>query len=210
VTDFKPLLLGRANSAGLPVSERLLAKLDQYYSLLVRWNQRVNLTGFNLVSPTPAAIDRLFLEPLAASRFLPLESESFIDIGSGGGSPAIPLALSRDGLRCVMVESRTRKSVFLVEVARALGIAAEVLTMRYEDVARNPLQSGRYDVVTMRAVRLDTTVLSALSNLLRPSGIMLIFRSERDDIATGLEELKPEVHPLPGQSNNRLLVLRKL
>jgi 16S rRNA G527 N7-methylase RsmG len=109
-----------------------------------------------------------------------------------------------------MVESRTRKSVFLVEVARALGIAAEVLTMRYEDVARNPMQSGRYDVVTMRAVRLDTTVLSALSNLLRPSGIMLIFRSERDDIATGLEELKPEVHPLPGQSNNRLLVLRKL
>jgi len=191
------------------VSERLLGKLSQYFALLVRWNQKVNLTGFDLSAPTAAAIDRLFLEPLAASRFVPRGSRAFLDIGSGGGSPAIPLALALDGIRCVMVESRARKSVFLVEAARTLQLDAQVLTTRYQNVARDPAHGGRYDALTVRAVRMDQSDISALSNVLTPGGLALLFRSEQDTADYELDELKQEgVHPLPGEGNSQLLVLR--
>jgi 16S rRNA (guanine527-N7)-methyltransferase len=210
-TDFRHLLLIRAEAASIRLSERLLDKLCQYFALLVQWNRKVNLTGFDLTAPTPAAVDRLFLEPIAASRLAPHGSRAFLDIGSGGGSPAIPLALALSDVRCVMVESRTRKSIFLVEAARTLQLNAQVLTTRYQDIARDTAHRGRYDALTVRAVRMDPSELSALSSVLTPAGVALLFRSGQDTApAYEADGLRAEgVHPLPGEGNSQLLVLRK-
>ena len=209
--EFRRLLLSRAETAQIALSELLLEKLDRYFELLVRWNQKVNLTGFDLSAPTPAAIDRMFLEPVAASRFVPANSRAFLDVGSGGGSPAIPLALALGGIRCVMVESRTRKSVFLVEAARTLQLDAQVLTMRYQDVARDPAHHGQYDAVSVRAVRMDQPELTALSNVLSPAGLALLFRNDKDSAAyVESDGMAVEgLHSLPGEGNSQLLVLRK-
>ena len=66
--------------------------------------------------------DRLLIEPLIASRYLPSTDCSVIDVGSGGGSPAIPLKLAMPGISLRMVESKTRKAAFLREAVRRLVV----------------------------------------------------------------------------------------
>ena len=70
---------------------------------------------------------------------MPAKASTAIDIGSGGGSPAIPLTLAAPRLHMRMVESKTRKAVFLREVIRTLGLGrAEVDTSRFEELLTRP------------------------------------------------------------------------
>src|SRR5688572_28163926 len=92
----------RAAMAGLTLDDPLRPALLAYYEVLRRWNAKVNLTA---LTDTDEAIDRLLLEPVAAARYLE-QGSRLIDLGSGGGSPAIPLALALRSPQLVMVESR--------------------------------------------------------------------------------------------------------
>ena len=84
----------RAARARLDVSGRLLDDLVSYVELLHRWNARMNLTG---LGAGDEGLDRLIVEPLAAARHVANPAPRIIDIGSGGGSPAIPLRLALGG-----------------------------------------------------------------------------------------------------------------
>jgi 16S rRNA (guanine527-N7)-methyltransferase len=174
--EFRARLLSRARRAHVLVDGRLVEDLETYYRLLVTWNARINLTGLELSELTAAAIDRLLIEPVAAARHAPARTARVMDIGSGGGSPAIPFALAIGAVRLRMVESKTRKSVFLRETVRALGMPdAEVLTTRWEDMVARPEYRGQEDLVTIRAVRVDPGTLSALETLVRPGGRLFLF-----------------------------------
>src|SRR5262245_38745059 len=69
-------------------------KFVRYCDLLNYWNRRINLTSLDLNPPSKEALDRLFIEPLLAVRHVGTPTH-WIDIGSGGGSPAIPMKISR-------------------------------------------------------------------------------------------------------------------
>jgi 16S rRNA (guanine527-N7)-methyltransferase len=127
--SFAEILKDRTSVAGLTVAEDLVEPLFAYYELLSFWNRKINLTAVNLEELTPEGVDRLFVEPLSASRFAEA-GINVIDIGSGGGSPAIPFSLAVHATSLTMIESRTRKSVFLQEAARATGLRTEVVTAR--------------------------------------------------------------------------------
>src|SRR5262245_21537530 len=100
----------RAAKANLFVSDLLADRLTAYFELLFRWNRKINLTSIeNLYE----ACDRLLLEPLVAARYFPASARGLIDIGSGGGSPAIPFKLAVPGIHLTMVEVKARKSAFL-------------------------------------------------------------------------------------------------
>lgn len=176
--EFQDRLARRATRAGIVIPIPLTTQLETYYRLLSTWNAKINLTGMNLAEPTPEALDRLLIEPVVAAKYAPADSSSQIDIGSGGGSPAIPFALAIPGLRLRMVESRTRKSIFLREAVRALELEAEVLTARFEAllVARPDLHD-KHDLLTIRAVRVESRVLIGLQAFVKPGGLILLFRS---------------------------------
>jgi 16S rRNA (guanine527-N7)-methyltransferase len=126
----------------------------------------------------PEALDRLLVEPLVAARHVSAEARRAIDVGSGGGSPAIPLMLALPELRVLMVESKTRKSVFLREAIRALGHArSDVVTARFEELLADPRLHEAHDVLTIRAVRVEPRVLMGLQAFVRARGELLLFRS---------------------------------
>src|SRR5690606_27032724 len=93
VRDFQRTLKRRAQKAGAALAPDVASRFETYFTLLARWNARINLTALNLESGD-AAIDRLLIEPLLASRHVKSSDAAIIDIGSGGGSPAIPLAIA--------------------------------------------------------------------------------------------------------------------
>jgi len=185
-------------------------RLETYYRLLATWNQKINLSGIDLSDPTPEALDRLLVEPLVAAKHAPQKPSRLIDIGSGGGSPAIPFTLAIPGLRLLMVESKTRKAVFLREAVRALEMEAEVLTSRFEALLTRPELHEAHDLLTIRAVRIEARVLMSLQAFIRPGGHIFLFRTSTSDTLNALTPLNwvttfPLVEPL----RSRLVVLQK-
>ena len=164
-------LRSRAAQERLALPDELAERLLAYFAILTRWNRKINLTS--LADPEQA-IDRLLLEPLAAARLLPHDSR-LVDLGSGGGSPAIPLALALRASEVLMIESRSRKASFLREAARAVQLDATVEASRFEDICRLTAYAGRFDVASVRAVRQDVATLRALGALLRIGGVAGLF-----------------------------------
>src|SRR5207302_1163702 len=112
----------RAARADLSIDGREIAALEAYFRLLARWNATINLTALPLAEPTNETFDRLFVEPLTAAPFVLDAGQVWFDLGSGGGSPALPLKIARPSLRLTMVESKSRKAAFLREATRQLGL----------------------------------------------------------------------------------------
>jgi 16S rRNA (guanine527-N7)-methyltransferase len=176
--EFQERLARRARRAGLTIRPELGAQLEIYYRLLSTWNKKINLTGLKVEDFAPEALDRLLVEPLvAASHVRPLV-RTVLDIGSGGGSPAIPMALALVGISLLMVEAKTRKSVFLKEALRALDLRrGDVVTSRFEELLAKPRLHEAHDLLTIRAVRIEARVLMSMQAFVRPNGEIFLFRT---------------------------------
>ena len=211
--EFQDRLIRRARRAGVSISAEVRAKLEIYYRLLAGWNEKINLTGLNLSEPNSDALDRLLIEPIVAARHASVAVRRAIDIGSGGGSPAIPLALAMPSIQLLMVESKTRKSVFLKEALRSLDLAhADVVTARFEELLSRPDLLEAHDLLTVRAVRIETRVLMTLQAFVRPGGQMFLFRGAVT--ADPAETVTPPLawhatYPLVEAARSRLVVLDK-
>ena len=163
----------RADLAGVTLTGALRTTLLTYHDLLFRWNSTINLTS---ISDPDEAIDRLLLEPVAAARHLPM-GRALMDLGSGGGSPGIPMALALGSPRLVLVESKGRKAAFLREAARAVGLTAVVEAARFEALAAEARYQAKFDILSVRAVRMDEGALSAAATFVVPRGAIALFVS---------------------------------
>ena len=209
--EFQDRLTRRARRAGVTLGSPLGTRLEAYFRLLATWNEKINLTGMDLSEPTPEALDRLLIEPLVAAKHAPQGTVRMVDIGSGGGSPASPFALAVPA-KLLMVESKTRKSVFLKEALRALEMTdAEVLTSRFETLLTRPELHEAHDLLTIRAVRVESRVLMSLQAFVKPGGHLFLFRSTSGDAP---ETITPPLSwvatfPLVEPLRSRLVVLQK-
>jgi len=140
--DFKSLLIKEFSPYGALNADQLNC-LEDHYELLLRWNQKVNLTRITSLTD---AVRYHYCESLYLAQSLPKRALRIIDIGSGGGFPGIPLAIYRPDCEVTLVESHQRKAVFLCEAVRNL-VNARVLPQRAENVG------GEYDWMVSRAVR---------------------------------------------------------
>jgi len=178
----KEWITERAEREGVQLSATALAELGIYIGLLTKWNRTVNLTALPLDPLSDEAMDRLLIEPLIAAREAGPSDGLLIDVGSGGGSPAVPLKVAAPWLRLVMVESRGRKSAFLREVVRELKWSdASVETTRLEELADRSADDFKADLVSLRAVRADSDLWAVVGRLLRPEGRVLWFGARGDD-----------------------------
>src|SRR5262245_58457120 len=159
--DFRDRLRRRASSANLAIEADLEARLEAFYRLLAKWNRKINLTAFQLSEDgDDASVDRLLIEPLVAIRHVPAKAQRWLDAGSGGGSPAIPMKLADPDLALHLVEPKTRKAAFLREAIRTLRLPnTEVETTRFELLLTKPELHESLDIVTIRAVRLDAATI---------------------------------------------------
>jgi 16S rRNA (guanine527-N7)-methyltransferase len=147
---------------------------EAYFRLLAQWNVKINLTALPLEPPTDDTFDRLFIEPLLAATFVPPDVATWFDLGSGGGSPAVPLKLVRPALALTLVESKTRKAAFLREVTRVLPLSrTEVANVRFEEFAAST--DHRADLITVRAVRPDSAFLKVAAQLMKVDARLLLF-----------------------------------
>ena len=204
-------LAERLSVVGLQLEPDLAKQIETYFQFLAAWNARMNLTSFSLDDPSDEAIDRLLVEPLLAAGHVPTGVHELIDIGSGGGSPAIPLAMAAN-LRPCLVESKLKKAVFLREVFRALDVRdARVEAQRFESLLAATEHRNHYDLLSIRAVKVDSEVLAGLQALVADGGYLFFFSR-----AGGLDEgsFAPPLTwcktvPLLAHTRSTLVVCRK-
>jgi 16S rRNA (guanine527-N7)-methyltransferase len=211
--EFRARLHRRATRAGITLDPSLTSRLEVYYRLLAAWNQKINLTALNLREASDEAFDRLLVEPLIAARHAPAGVNRMMDVGSGGGSPALPFALAVQGVSLLMVESKTRKSVFLREAIRALELTgADVVTGRFEELLTRPDLHEAHDLLTIRALRIESRVLLSLQAFLRPGGQLFLFRGPASSDPSDAAPPPLTWHatfPLVESLRSRLIVLEK-
>lgn len=183
MSSFPALIRARVDASGLSFSDDLIVRLGAYLDLLARWNRRINLTSFDLDAPADAAIDRLIIEPLRAAAFVRDHDRLAVDVGSGGGSPAMPIALACPWLHMTLVEVRARKAAFLREAVRTLAITgARVEAVAFDTLTEDSSLVKQVDIVTMRAVRADREIWTAIDAVLAPRGRVLWFGGTAETI----------------------------
>jgi 16S rRNA (guanine527-N7)-methyltransferase len=180
LAEFTERLGERARCLRVEIPVGAYEPLWVYFELLARWNARVNLSSLPLEKPTDETLDRLFLEPIAAAGHVSPSKLSWIDVGSGGGSPAIPLKVVRPAAALTMVEATAKKAAFLREVVRELRLADATIRNERFEVLAQPLLAPSVDLITVRAVRLSPGALAGVRALLVAGGRLMVFGPQPD------------------------------
>jgi 16S rRNA (guanine527-N7)-methyltransferase len=186
-----------------PLEPAQSSSFEAYLSLIVRWNARVNLTA---IRDEEGILSRHFVESIVCARSLPAGIVTLLDFGSGAGFPGVPIALCRTEIAVTLAESQGKKSAFLQEAVRLLGIASHVHSGRAETLAK------QFDCVTLRAVDRMHEATKAASRLVRPGGWLAPMTTGAE--LAGLQALVgPEYSwqaavPLPG-GEDRLIAIAK-
>ncbi len=144
-------------------------KLSAYVDLLFKWNRAVRLTAFETKEE---AHSMGVLPSLAIADEIGREG-TLLDVGSGGGFPAIPLAIARPDLRVTCTEPSLQKAAFLREMAVQLDLNLSVETCPAEMLLRR--SQVRWDAVTVRGVHLRHGLLKRMASSLAPGGLMAIW-----------------------------------
>lgn len=196
--------------AKLALDDSVARRMERYVHLLLERNVALNLTGAkDLASATEHVRDSL--------RLLPYVRGPLIDIGSGGGFPAIPLAIA-SGMQVTLVESVTKKARFLSEVVRELELPVTVLAVRAEDAARTSELREGFASATARAVAGVTTVIELTVPFLNVGGAAVLQRGEladdekaaANDAALVLGARVEDVIALGDDDKRCLLLVRKI
>ncbi|TAM88643.1 16S rRNA (guanine(527)-N(7))-methyltransferase RsmG [bacterium] len=192
----------------MSVSQDRHDRLAVYAELLLSANRRVNLTA----ARTSAAVWEHIEDSLTVAPYV-VEGE-LVDIGSGGGFPAIPLAIVC-GVRVTLIEAIAKKATFLRSALTELGLEGEVLIGRVESIAHESAYRERFATATARAVASAPAVLEFTLPLLRAGGRAVLQRGRMDEAELrAVEAASPMLGGGPPveqalEGERRLLVIEK-
>ncbi|QWE16674.1 16S rRNA (guanine(527)-N(7))-methyltransferase RsmG [Polynucleobacter sp. AP-Nino-20-G2] len=166
---------------GLSLSPENIANLEVFLQEMSRWNRVHNLTA---IEGEKNAIHLHLIDSIAVlpimRQFLSQKTPQIADLGSGGGLPAIPIAILEPDWHLTLIEAIRKKTAFLQHVRGRLGLKnVEVLSERVEAVAKN--KPGQFDAVISRAFTNLAHFLELSLPLLKPDGLVFAMKAKRAD-----------------------------
>jgi len=186
-------------------------KVQQYAQLLLEWNRSINLTGARTLEQVEALIADAGV--LAGASWAGVSR--VIDIGSGGGLPAVPLAIGMPQVQFTLLEANARKSAFLEHVAGTLGLTNLVVAPgRAEELGHLPALREQFDRAISRAAARPEVLLELALPFVRTGGDLVAQVSPLDPVV-----LEPVARLLgggtprlehPDASGRALMVVPKL
>lgn len=217
ISRMETLALNAQKLFGVTLSAAQLKQLSSYESLLLEWNEKINLTA---IRDVPGIRSKHFLDSLSC--VLAFKSgeapRSLIDVGTGAGFPGIVLKILYPSMKLTLVESVGKKAKFCADVVDKLGLAnVQILSARAEDVGRMKDQREQYDWAVARAVAQMPVLAEYLLPLVKVGGCVLAQKGE-----TGPAEVNQSAQAfkilggrfrqvvnvqLPGVADERFLVI---
>ena len=189
-----------------PVSRETEQKLQGIVDNLMRWQKIKNLVG-------PSTLDEVWLRHIADSLQIAAaapDAKVWADFGSGAGFPGLVIAATLadvPGARVYLVESNDRKSAFLRETARLLGLPVTVHAERIEDVVN---RLPPVEIVTARALAPLSTLLELSAPLLAKGAIALFPKGQdvENELTEAAKYWKMKVLELPSRTDPKARLLR--
>lgn len=188
------------------VSRETLERLEEYESLLRKWNPRINLLAS---SQLDIIWQRHFIDSAQIFSLSPMTTNTWFDLGTGGGFPGLVcavLAYGRgDQTRFHLIESDQRKAVFLRQVAQALSLDLAVHAKRIED-----LDIGTADVISARALASlpELLSLSAIHMDIHTKLLFLKGAKAESELTQAQQTWNMEVDRIPSQTDPEGVILR--
>lgn len=172
MTAREEMLARGLEGLGLPSEERTVLLLGRFADLLLRWNRTYNLTAIREESEvvTHHLLDSAALVPMIGK--IAPEAQTLLDVGSGGGLPAVPTALLRPDLSVHAVDTVKKKVTFLQQAQIELGLK----NFRAHHARVENLRLSPFDVITSRAFASLADFTSLTEHLLKPSGVWLAMK----------------------------------
>lgn len=198
---------------GIEVTEEKLKKLDEFYNLLILWNEKINLTTITAIQDVYL---KHFYDSLTLFRVCDLTKDiNLCDVGSGAGFPGIVLKIFFPNLKITLVDSLNKRVNYLNTIIKELGLVnIEAVHSRMEDFSK--VNEEKYDVITARAVA-NLSVLSEISvKALKIQGKLVFMKALCDDelemilpklSILGLKFDKVDKFLLPIEESNRSLIV---
>ena len=168
------------------LSAEQLDKFETYFAMLADWNERMNLTA---ISGPEDVVKKHFLDSLAAAPYLKLDA-SIVDVGTGAGFPGVPLLILRPDLKVTLMDSQQKKLLFLEALLNELGLSAECVHARAEDMGKNPRYREQFDAALTRAVSALPVLAELTLPLVKVGGVSIAYKGD------SAEELELAKHAL--------------
>lgn len=193
------------------VDSGIESRLDRFVELLLAWQKKTNLIAPSTVKHvwTRHVADSLQLLKLAP------DAKRYVDLGSGGGFPGIPIACAlagQEGAMVHLVESNHKKAAFLREAIRVTGIPATVHAIRIEDFVDRFTEP--VDIVTARALAPLENLLAKTYPLLKRGGQALFLKGQDIEgeltAASKYWTIEAELIPSVTDSGGRIVRVRSL
>jgi 16S rRNA (guanine527-N7)-methyltransferase len=162
-------------SFGVAVDAGQSRALLRYGELLLAWNARINLTA---ARGLPALVSEHFPDAFALAAALG-EAARAVDVGSGGGLPALPLALLRPELRLQLLEPIAKKTAFLRTAVRELDLGDRVAVDTRRAEALVDAEPSSFDVAMSRATLPPPAWVELAVKLVRPGGRIFVLASTK-------------------------------
>ena len=180
---FEEALKANQSVFGMDLAPETVSSLNEYYSLLTRWNARLHLVA--PCSPEEFAT-RHVLESVMLLNHLP-QGAKIADIGSGAGLPIIPCLIARPDLHATLIESSAKKSVFLREALNTVARNAAIITRPFEEVPPPDVS-----FVTCRALDRFMDKVTKLVEWSPPGSTLLFYGGEtlREKLSQHTQEFK--------------------
>ena len=155
------------------IDPNLVDRLARFGELVLETNRRFNLTGAkSALELAPHIVDSLSVVPFVR--------EPYVDIGSGGGFPAIPVAIAT-GTHVTMIETTAKKARFLRETLDVFGLQGDVIAERAEVADHDERLRARFASGTARAVASAPTVAELLLPLIATGGVAILQRGRDEE-----------------------------
>jgi len=172
--------------------------IDGHVRLLVAWNASINLTSIR--DPAEVAIRHVADSLTALPCLVAAGADAFIDLGSGGGFPGLPLAAAMSSVEALLVDSVAKKARFLAVAVDAVGLGDRVRvgSVRAEALAADRRHRACWPAVTVRAVAPLAELIELAFPLLVPEGVLVAWK--RGDVDAEVQAARRAVDALGGGS----------
>lgn len=200
--------------AGITISQEQGEQYVKLCDFMVEYNKNVNLTA---ITEFEDVVMKHFIDSVLPFTMVEIEQgASFIDVGTGAGFPSLPLLIYRPDFKGTLCDSLNKRCIYLEKACAEIGITAEVVHARSEELGRKLRE--KFDYATARAVAAMPVLMEYCLPFVKVGGRFIALKSVNEEMSTSANAARllggaaPEVtdYTLPNGDDRRLAITKKI